>query len=187
MKPPSISDADDAVLTATALAIRNVQAQGILYADLFSPLHDDGLQDALRRLTIRTRGESLGVQDIEAVSPPVYGRYLMLYSTDVDENRRRFALRHGMGHVAAHHVSEVAYLSNRNEHMSHDERVADLFALADLFPWCDIARLRQQRSGWRAIEHSIVHLIRRLTIGWPDDRVADRASLRILLFRRLAL
>jgi Zn-dependent peptidase ImmA (M78 family) len=184
-QPPA--DADAAVIAAAAQAIRHVQSRGILYADLFSPLHDDGLRDALRRLTISVRGESLGTQDIEAVSPPVYGRYLMLYSTDVDDSRRRFALRHGMGHVAAGHVSEVAYLSNRNDFMSHDERVADLFAIADLFPWCDIAGLREHRSTWRVIEDHIVRLLRRLTFGWPEERISDRARLRILLFRRVAL
>lgn len=181
-------NADDAaVLDATHAAVLRVQSLGVLYADLFSPLHDDGLRDALRRMTITIRGGALGTQDIEAVSPPIFGRYLMLYSTDVDVPRRRFALRHGMGHVAAGHVSEIAWLSNRDDHMSHDERVADTFALADLVPWCDISAMREGRAGWHTIEEEIVRVVRHSTIGWSPARVEDRARLRMLLYRTRAL
>ena len=185
---PDPADADGAVLTATKNAIAHMHALGIAYADLFSPLHDDGMADALRRLTIRTRGGPFGRRDLEAVSPPIFGRYAMLYSTDVDDNRRRFALRHGLGHVVAGHVTEISYLTTaRDDHRSHEERVADLFALADLAPFWRLDELRKQRIGWRAIQHDVERVLHRHTIDWCEERVHDRATLRVALYRQYGL
>lgn len=177
-------NADADVLEAVADAIHNLHERvGIAYAHLFSPLHDDGIRDAMRRLTIHSRGESLGIQDLEAVSPPVFGRYALLFSTDVDSRRQGFAQRHGMGHVVCGHVTEPTYMSDRNDYMLHQERVADLFALADLFPAHMIDSLRDSRSSWRAIRHALTRSIRIHTINWPDHRVGDRCDLRLALYR----
>lgn len=176
--------AELAVVEATAAAILALQDRmGIAYAHLFSPLHDDGLRDAMRRLTIYSRGEPLGIRDLEAVSPPVFGRYALLFSTDVDSRRQAFALRHGMGHVVCGHVTEPTYMSERNDYMQHQERVADLFALADLFPAHMIETLRSSRTPWRAIRHALIRSIRHHTINWPEARVDDRADLRLVLYR----
>jgi hypothetical protein len=172
------------VVVATAAAIATLQQRmGIAYADLFSPLHEGGIRDALRRLTIYSRGEPLGIRDLEAVSPPVFGRYALIFSTDVDSRRQAFAIRHGMGHVVCGHVTEPTYMSERNNHMLHQERVADLFALADLFPAHMIESLRDSRSSWRAIRHALTRSIRHHTINWPEHRVDDRSELRLALYR----
>lgn len=180
-----------AVLHETWSTIESLHARRIAYADVFSPLHDDGLRDVLRRLTIYARGESLGSQDVEAVAPPAYhGRYVLLYSTDIDDRRRAFAVRHGMGHVAAGHVSEISYMSNRQDRddfMRHEERVADLFALADLIAFWRLDELRKQRLGWRAVSHEVCRVIRQHTLDWPEARVHDRARLRIALYRHNAM
>jgi hypothetical protein len=182
--PSQLLNEDVDVLTATTEAIRTLQDRmGIFYAGLFSPLHDDGIRDAMRRLTIYSRGEPLGVQDLEAVSPPVFGRYALIFSTDVDSRRQAFALRHGMGHVVCGHVTEPTYMSERDDHMQHRERVADLFALADLFPAHMIESLRTSRTPWRAVRHAAVRSIRHHTINWPESRVEDRAGLRLALYR----
>ena len=176
--------ADDiAVVGAVAASIDRLHRMGIGYAHLFSPLHDEGLAQALRRLTITARGAAIGTQDLEVVTPPIFGRYHLVYSTDVPVTCRRFAKRHGMGHVIGGHVTEVSYLSSRNDHMTYEERVADLFALADLFPAWQIEELRRARVGWRAIAHHVCRAIRRFTLEWPEQRVGDRADLRIALYR----
>ena len=177
-------DAD--VLESTRSAIESLHAMLVPYADIMAPLHDGGLQDAMRKLTIRPRGESLGTQDVEAVSPPVFGRYILLYSTDIDDRRRGFAIRHGMGHVAAGHVSEIAYMKNRadrDDFMSHEERVADLFALGDLISCFRLDELRKQRMSWRALTQEICRVVRQHTLEWPEQRVHDRAVLRVLFYR----
>jgi hypothetical protein len=179
---------DQEIVEITRRAIESLHAQWIGYASLFSPLHDDGMKDVLRQLGIVTRGEQLGERDLEAVTPPIFGRHLLLYSTDVDDRRRRFALRHGLGHIVAGHVTHPVYLSlDRNDFMAHEERVADLFALADLVPAAMIEDLRSARTGWQAIDHAIRRSIVFHTLNWPTERVADRAELRITLYREAGL
>ena len=173
---------DEDVVRDATVAVRQLQRLGIGYDDLFSPLPDDALAAAMRRLTIRASGHPLGREALEAVTPPLYGRYLLVYSTDVDVDRQRFALRHGMGHVAAGHVSAVSFLSSTAEHMAPEERVADLFALADLVPYHAVAALKRG-GGWRAVRDEIARLVRLYTLDWPEERVRDRAMLRVEMYR----
>lgn len=177
---------DRAVVEDTARAIEQLHRLGIAYAYLFSPLHEDGLATALRRLTILARGEHIGRVDLEVVTPPVFGRHVMVYSTDVSPPQRAFAQRHGMGHVAAGHVTEVSYLTSRNDFMRHEERVADLFALADLVPgWKleELAQLRRGRPRWTLVHGDVCKELHRLTVDWPEQRLLDRSLLRIALYR----
>lgn len=179
-----IGDVD--VLHAVAHAVRQLQRLGLGYDDLFSPLPDEALDAALRRLTIRATGHTLGTETVELVTPPLYGRYLLLWSTDVDADRRRFALRHGMGHVVAGHVTAPRFLTADGDWMSAEERVADLFALADLVPFHQVAALRRGGS-WRAVRAEVAALVRMHTHAWPAERVEDRAAMRVALYRELAL
>ena len=182
-----IGDAE--VLEAVAAAVRQLQGLGIGYDDLFSPLPDEAMDVALRRLTIRASGHALGTgtdAPLELVTPPLYGRYLLLWSTDVDADRRRFALRHGMGHVVAGHVTAPRFLTANGDWMAPGERVADLFALADLVPFHQVAALRRG-NGWRVVRDQVAALVRMHTLGWPAERVADRAAMRVALFRTHAL
>lgn len=179
-----IRDAD--VLTATADAVRQLQRLGIGYDDLFSPLPDEDVAAALRRLTIRASGYPLGREELEVVTPPLYGRYLLLYSTDVGDDHRRFALRHGMGHVAAGHVTAPSFLSTAGDWTTHEERVADLFALADLVPFHHVAALKRGNS-WKVVREEVTRLVRLHTLDWPGDRVADRAALRVALYREAGI
>jgi len=179
--------AETAAVVAEVLRVfESLSKRNILYGDIFSPLHDDGLREVARRLTIRVDCASLGEQDVEVVMPPVFGRYVMVISTDVNDRRRSFALRHGIGHVAADHVTDVAFLRNhdeRNAYMAHEERVADLFALADVVPWYMLGEHRKARTGWGAIRQVLCRVIREHTVDWPEERVLDRAELRLALYR----
>ena len=182
-----IEDAD--VLQAVAEAVRQLQRLGVGYDDLFSPLPDEVLDAALRRLTIRASGHALGTEPnapLELVTPPLYGRYLLLWSTDVDADRRRFALRHGMGHVAAGHVTTPRFLTADGDWMTPDERVADLFALADLVPFHHVSALKRGNS-WKVVRAEVSALVRIHTLDWPAERVDDRAAMRVALYRELGL
>lgn len=185
--PGHLLHGDAVVVNAVRRAIEQMHRMGIPYADVFSPLSDATMTQSCRRLTIAVRGEPLGVRDVEAVSPPIFGRYMMIVSTDLTPERARFALRHGVGHVVGGHVTEPRYLSDRNEIMHFEERVADLFALADLVPFYVIDDRRRQRQGWRVIRHELCKEIRHFTVEWPEGRVADRADLRIHLYRECGL
>lgn len=181
-----LAAADHQVVTDVAHAIEGLQARGICYGDIFSPMHLDGLRDVARRMTVTVKYASIGVRDLEAVASPVFGRYLMIVSSDVDDARRGFALRHGLGHVAAGHVTSISFLRSldeRNDYMAREERVADLFALADLVPWCLLDDLRHARTSWGALRQMLCRVIRTHTIDWPSERVLDRADLRLALYR----
>lgn len=175
---------DDAgVARDVAAALANLQARGIGYADIFSPLPDEQLVDAMKRSAVLLRVDKLGTKDQELVTPPIYGRYIMTVSKSLDRRRRGFAARHGFGHVVAGHVSQVTFLSSERDWMTHEERVADLFALADVVPFWLISDLRKSRTSWRAVKHMITRTIRQYTIDWSEGRVDDRATLRVTLFR----
>jgi len=181
-----LSAEDREVLEDVAHAIEGLQARGICYGDIFSPMHLDGLRDVARRMTITVKLAPIGARDLEAVVPPVFGRYLMVVSSDVDEARRGFALRHGIAHVAAGHVTSISFLRSleeRNDYMAREERVADLFALADVVPWYVFDEHRQARTTWGALRQLVCKVIRRHTIDWPEERVQDRADLRLALYR----
>jgi len=179
-----IGDAD--VLAAAADAVRQLQRLGVGYDDLFSPLPDEGIALALRRLTIRASGHALGREELELVTPPLFGRYLLLFSTDVDDDRRRFAVRHGMGHVVAGHVQRPSFLSTSGDCMAVEERVADLFALADLVPFHQVGALRRG-NGWRVVREEVARFVRLHTLDWAEARVTDRATLRVALYREMGL
>lgn len=178
---------DDAVARDVAAALKALQSRGIPYADILSPLAPDRLVDAMRRSAVLLRVDELGPKDQELVTPPIYGRYVMTIAKALDTRRRSFAMRHGFGHVVAGHVSEVAFLSTERDWTTHEERVADLFALADVIPFWLLDDLRKSRSSWGAIKQMISRTIRQYTIGWSEARVFDRAMLRVQLYRQFGL
>lgn len=181
------SPEDVAVFDEVEDALRHIRRVGVPYADIFSPLGEQAFDDAMRRLTVTVREEPLGRVELEAVMPPVFGRYVMIISRDVDKPRRGFARRHGAGHVAAGHVSEIAFLSNARDYRSRQERVADLFALIDLVPWWSLDEGRRRRLTWRELRQDLCQTIRYYTLDWPEDRVLDRADLRLTLYRTRGL
>lgn len=174
---------DGAVVQEVARAIEGLHARGLGYAEIFSPLHDDGIADVVRRNTILLRSDELGEGVHEVVTPPAFGRYVMTISTQLDIPRRRFAIRHGLGHVVAGHVEELAFLSSLRDWDTHEERVADLFALADLAPFWMLDDLRKARSSWGGLRQALCRILRTHTVDWPEARVADRADLRLALYR----
>jgi hypothetical protein len=181
------SEADAAVVRETAGAITGLHRRFIGYAEIFSPLHDDGIAEVLRKSTILLRIEELEDSEFEIVSPPVYGRYLMTIASKLSPDQRRFAIRHGLGHVVAGHVSEIAFLSGTRDWQTHEERVADLFALADLMPFHALDDARRSRPAWREVRGRIGRTIELFTRDWPAERTADRTSLRLDLYLETGL
>ena len=43
---------------------------------------------------------------------------------------------------------------------------------------------RAYRMSWRATENTVKQMLRATTDGWTDQRIHDRAKLRVLLYRQ---
>lgn len=174
---------DGSVIREVAEAIRRLQRRGIPYADIFSPLVDEKLAVSLRQAHILCRVDEMGNMEQELLTPPIFGRYVMTISKALDPRQRAFAMRHGFGHVMAGHVAEITFLSTSRSWLTHEERVADLFALADVIPFWLIEDLKRGMTGWRPLRKWIHKTVGHHTVGWTDGRLDDRATLRIGLYR----
>lgn len=97
-----------------------------------------------------------------------------------------FTVRHELAHVLSGEVSDTLFLSAADT-LSFSERRADLFAVADLAPAWLLTQLRAGRRPWAHLRLEVMQAFRALTDGWSEERLRDRARLRVDLFRRHAL
>jgi hypothetical protein len=176
--------ADHALLDAVAAAVRAVQRPeaGSGYDGLFAPIHDDALDTLLRRSTIAVRPAALGATSACIVTPPLYGRHLVVSSTEATPDQRRVALRRALAHVLCAHVGEFTPLPFPAP--AAIERTADVFALADLIPFWQVHEWRRAgRLGWRAAMREAARIAVALAPDWDATRAADAGRLRVLLYR----
>ncbi|HEU4456406.1 MAG TPA: hypothetical protein VFR81_25285 [Longimicrobium sp.] len=113
--------------------------------------------------------------------PRCAGVYPVLVNRSAERTDRFFALRHEVAHVLAGDVEGAVYLAHEG-YADHAERVADLFALADLVPGWWIAGLRRGGAPWREVRGEVADAIAAYAEAWPPERLRDRAALRIRLF-----
>lgn len=110
------------------------------------------------------------------------GGHVIAIDTACSHADEIYTVRHELAHVLRGEITEPTYLTSEDR-MSHAERVADLFAIADLAPagWLrPVARGRPVPT----VTAEVVQLLRALTAEWSDCRLWDRARLRVQLFRR---
>ena len=93
-----------------------------------------------------------------------------------------FTIRHELAHVLAGEVNEALFLTAADT-MSFSERRADLYAVADLVPGWVIQQLRGKRRPWSHMRLEVLQGFRELTVGWSEERLRDRAGLRVELWR----
>jgi hypothetical protein len=185
VEPPSAPAADREVLDAVAAAVRAAQLH-VGYDDLFAPLHDDALETLLRRTTAAVRPAALGATSLCVVTPPLFGRHLVVCSADAAPDQRRVALRRALAHVLCGHVGEFTPLPLPAPHQV--ARTADVFALADLVPFWQLHEWRRRGGlGWRAIMREVARVAASLAGDWDDARATDAARLRVLLYRERKL
>ena len=147
---------------------------GVAYATYeWSPLSDITLGLLLKRAGIQWRYcalEHIG----EIVWPPICGIHLLQVNHAQPRRAQRFALRHGLAHVLAGHVSDLTFAHDGRHWSTPEEELADAFAFADLIPVRMI--YEAQASGFRGID--LVRWtraeIRRYCRGWPEERIHDR-------------
>lgn len=169
-----------AAKAATAAAVRNAHALGVLYADVdWSPLSDITLALLLKRAGVEWSYAALdGICEI--VTPPICGIHLMLVEGVQTNAAKRFAVRHGLGHVLAGHVEESCFVRDRDPY-SHEERVADLFAFADLIPQRRIDELVAARYGFFDLSCWIIAEMQRCCPSWRVTRLHDRLNMLLPL------
>lgn len=161
--------------------VEAARALGVDYAsDTWSPLSDITLGLLLKRAGIRWRYcqlEGMG----EIVWPPVCGIYIMHVEKAQTPGEKRLAIRHGLAHVLAGDVDDLAFSHDGHAWQSREETVADLFALIDLVPW----RVLSERL---AVGYTLEELrwwlfceLRRYAPSWPVERIRDRVEGRLVL------
>lgn len=183
-----MDQAGRAVLDSTRMLIRAVRGQaGLAYADdTWSPLSDITLSLIARRLGTRLTQDDLG-DGIQEIGIPGYvGAPVIVVNRAIAPGLRRLALRHGLAHLVAGELEpeqggDVRFMSSIHDHMTLEERRADLFALADLIP--DRQLMELQRSGYERseLERWVTCEILRYASSWPSERMEDRCGLRMAL------
>ncbi len=177
---------DTRALDAATAIIRALQRTGAGYDDLFAPLHDDAVTALLRRFMLLTHEAPLGATSAVVVTPPLYGRAVVVLSDSATPDQHRIALRLALAHAAGDHVREERPLPSPAP--PHESRVAALVALADLLPFWQLSHGRgRARLGWAALAEDVARQTAMLAGDWTDAQVRDAAMLRVALFRREGL
>lgn len=185
----AVSAEDLAVLRSTQSLLRAIAWQtGHGYADeYFSPAGDLTLQMIARSMGGEIEVEELGPNTQELGVPGYFGPPLIIVNRLLPPMQRRLALRHGLAHLIAGELeagqgNEVRFMSLITDYKTMEERRADLFALADLFPDREVEALIATSSQVRRVDASLRQEIRTFAPEWPRDRLADRVRLRLALY-----
>ena len=140
----------------------------------------------LRRFMLLTHAAPLGATSAVVVTPPLYGRAVVVLSDSATPDQHRIALRLALAHAAGDHVREERPLPFPAP--PHEARVAALVALADLLPFWQLSHGRgRARLGWAALTDDVARQTAMLAGDWTDAQVRDAAMLRVALFRREGL
>lgn len=179
-----MANCDGAVLRDTEVLIDRARQVVEFYAGDFSPIRTDQLSALLKSHSCFLKTFPFESTDLAAfVLPAMRGIYPIGVNRLASRTDRQFAIRHELAHVIAGEVDEPTFLSD-DSYMGHSERVADLFALADLVPGWMLRHMRGDRMSWRDISVEVRGAIQsECAGGWPADRLEDRTRLRLRLFR----
>ena len=186
--PPAPAPGDDAALVERAAAlVRALQGAAPGYDDLFAPVHDDALAGALRRHAVSVHAAPGAPPTTRFVLTPVlYGRHRLVLAAAATPDQRRLAMRAALAHLLAGHADDGAPLASPAP--APLARLTDVVALADLVPFWQVGDARRRgRLGWRALTAYAAAEASRLTADWGAVRAADRAALRVALWRATGL
>ena len=177
-----MSSDEERILSATARLVE--AAQGLVddYAGHYAPLRTDQLSALLRGAGCHVEVFPFQSDTIAMTLPRCADAYPVLVNRSAERTDRLFAFRHEIAHVLAGDVEGAVYLSDEG-YMAMPERIADLFALADLVPGWWIADVRKGQTPWRRVKAEIALAVAEYAEVWPPDRLVDRVVLRLKLFR----
>lgn len=178
----SSEDAEAGVVRAAARLVRAARALEGGYAGPLAPVRTDQLARMMDRAGCHVEVFPFTSTTVAMTLPRCAGVYPVFLNRAADRTDRVFALRHELGHVLAGDVDGAVFLADEG-YMAPAERVADLFALADLVPaWW----LRWLDEGAPCdAPDEVAQAVLEFAEEWPEDRAADRARLRLRLFREL--
>jgi hypothetical protein len=161
-------------------ALNKAHELGILYADEdWAPISDLTLALLLKRAGIRWEYAALdGLCEI--IAPPICGIHIMLVERAQTPGEKRFAVRHGLAHVLAGHVEEASFVRDRDP-LSHEERVADMFAFADLLPDRMLEEMRAAGYGFFDLSCWVIAQMRLYCPSWRLTRLHDRLKMLLPL------
>ncbi|MGH9659409.1 MAG: ImmA/IrrE family metallo-endopeptidase [Bryobacteraceae bacterium] len=157
---------------------------GVAYNSEFSPLSDLTFALLLTRAGVRWRYAPLEGGICEIVWPPIYGVHLMQIDKQLTTAERRFAMRHGLAHVLDGHLRDLAPAADSGDWQTYEEAVADLFALVDLVPDHQLATLVQLGASQEKLEASVREEAKKYAPEWPEERISQRARLRVRMYLR---
>lgn len=152
------------------------------YAGPTAPLRTDQVSRLLGAAGCHVEVFAFQSSTVAMTLPRCAGVYPIFVNRAAERTDRFFALRHELGHVLAGDTDGAVFLADEG-YMAPSERAADLFALADLVPGWWIGDLRRGRTPWRIVRAEIGLAVAEYAEGWPAERRADRAALRLRLFR----
>ena len=158
--------------------IRRVRQIDPAYAAGRVPMSDQQLRELVTRV-----GGHIEVFDFCSSTPamalPRAGlRYPILINQRCDANERSFALRHELAHVLSGDVDGTIHFTETG-YMSFPERLADLFALADLLPGQRLADLESSGVTRHELAEEVRTIVTAYAANRTDDWIADRIRLRI--------
>lgn len=113
--------------------------------------------------------------------PRVGGLYTVVINRNDAAVDTWVTIRHELAHVLRGDVDEPTFMDCGE--MAWTERLADVFALADVLSANDIRIWRRRRTPWRTVLRMARDHVASFAPGWPPRRVADRARLRVMLWR----
>jgi hypothetical protein len=176
------SSDEERILAATERLV--TAARGVLedYAGTYAPVRTDQLSELLRGTGCHVEVFAFQSDTIAMTLPRCMDVYPVLVNRSAERTERVFAFRHEVAHVLAGDVEGAVFLAD-DGYMAVPERIADLFALADLVPGWWIADVRKGQTPWRRVKAEIALAVAEYAECWPAERLVDRVELRLKLFR----
>lgn len=166
-----------------AWAARNIEdlrGSCAWYAGDFAPIRTDQLAELLRIRNCELQVYSFTSSRAAMVPPAMDGVQPVFVNAAAPRVDRQLAIRHELSHVTC---GESGVFMSDDDFMTPHERRADLVALADLVPGWWIRMVRRSRTPWRSVLREIESAILSWGEGWPQERLRDRAQLRLELYR----
>lgn len=182
----SSEEADAAVVAAAARLVEAARGADAAYAGGLAPVRTDQVAALMTAAGCHVEVFPFRSATVAMTLPKCGGVYPVLVNRAAERTDRFFALRHELAHVLAGDAERAVFLADEG-FMSAAERTADLFALADLVPGWWIAEVRRGRAPWRKVRAEIAMAVAEYAADWPPQRFADRAELRLRLYRDVGI
>lgn len=173
---------DKLIVRQVAYLVEEAQARCPLYASAVSPLHQSQVLDILRQCGCYVHFFAFQ-SNRGAFAHPFRDRVVVSINANASHAQRELGPRHELEHVLAGEVMEAVFMNEEEHYMSAGERMADLFALADLIPtWA--LKLCDSASD---VEDEVRQGVAEYEDAWPAGWGEDRAALRSRLFHEYGI